>query len=551
MNTASIVIITLNRYEHLKKLLQSICYLDYDNFEVVVVNGPSTDGTADLLTHWSDKIKSGVCPEANVSMSRNIGIAMASGEFVAFIDDDAIPEPEWLNQAMEAFERESIAGVGGPVYDHTGYSFQSIYVSTDRLGWAHLSESEPCPYNCYPGSYNFPHLAGGNAVFRRKALLEIGGFDEEFEYHLDETDVCLRLVDAGYELLQLSNSFVHHKYAPSYMREHSIPKYRYPTLKSKAYYANRHGGPYWDQEEIDGDYNFYADVHRQDIMQGIRNKLLGEDDLVNFERHKETAMIQGKRAANCRQKLMDPVGLDKYASSFRPFRPIRCEGAPLRIVFLGDVWVLNGDHEGEWTIQNLAIDLAGLGHKIHIIVPGHDYNTVDFDAGVWIHRIIVAESEGSTCENKYGISDPIWKLSVAIVHEVDRIADHHGVDLVHASVSNMAVLAMSRHAAYKTAIHISSGDLTEIEGDLAANEVRGKLADEQESGNAVKRIINNSAVITMDSLEAIRQIEELSGIDETTCSYIGPEVNTSEVIELFREVVGQEQVVNNATQNSE
>ena len=92
----SIVVNTLNREKLLKNTLDSFQYLDYPNFEVIVVNGPSTDSTEELLQSRSDKIKAARCPEANLSMSRNIGIAVASGEFVAFIDDDAIPEPEWL-----------------------------------------------------------------------------------------------------------------------------------------------------------------------------------------------------------------------------------------------------------------------------------------------------------------------------------------------------------------------------------------------------------------------------------------------------------------------
>ena len=121
-NLASIVINTLNRADLLKNTLQSLQYLDYENFEVVVVNGPSKNGINDLLNLWRGKIKIAECKEANLAKSRNIGIAMSCGEFVAFIDDDAIPEPEWLSQALEAFDSIEIAGVGGKVFDRTGYS---------------------------------------------------------------------------------------------------------------------------------------------------------------------------------------------------------------------------------------------------------------------------------------------------------------------------------------------------------------------------------------------------------------------------------------------
>ena len=113
MKSAAIVINTLNRANLLPNTLKSFLHLDFDNFEVIVVNGPSTDGTVEILEQWKDKIKIGHCPEPNLSMSRNIGIAMASGDVVLFIDDDAIPEPEWLNQIMNGFDSPEVAATGG------------------------------------------------------------------------------------------------------------------------------------------------------------------------------------------------------------------------------------------------------------------------------------------------------------------------------------------------------------------------------------------------------------------------------------------------------
>ena len=56
---------------------------------------------------------------------------------------------------------------------------------------------------------------GNNSAFRRSALLKIGGFDEHFRYYLDEADVCLRLVRAGYDVVYLQNSPVRHYPATS------------------------------------------------------------------------------------------------------------------------------------------------------------------------------------------------------------------------------------------------------------------------------------------------------------------------------------------------
>lgn len=187
MKSASIIINTLNRADLLLNTLTSFLQLDFETFEVIVVNGPSTDHTMEILEQWKDKIKIGHCPEPNLAMSRNIGIAMSAGDVVIFIDDDAIPEPEWLNQLMAGFDSLEVAATGGKVFDHTGYSYQYQYANANRLGNGKWQLTEPSPNYCFPGSFEFPYLQGTNTAFRRTAIIEIGGFDEAFAYYLDET----------------------------------------------------------------------------------------------------------------------------------------------------------------------------------------------------------------------------------------------------------------------------------------------------------------------------------------------------------------------------
>src|ERR1700747_2716103 len=92
----SIVINTDSRAAALADTLRSLRHLDYPRFEVCVVHGPTPDGTEELLQAWNGRIKIAACPLRSPTISRNIGIALAAGDIVAFLDDDAIPEPEWL-----------------------------------------------------------------------------------------------------------------------------------------------------------------------------------------------------------------------------------------------------------------------------------------------------------------------------------------------------------------------------------------------------------------------------------------------------------------------
>jgi hypothetical protein len=97
----SVVINTYNRCKDLEQLLESLYYLEYKNFEVIVVNGPSTDNTNVVLEKYKNDIKIETTDKINLSVSRNIGIAMSAGDYVAFIDDDAIPDRLWLNKLLQ------------------------------------------------------------------------------------------------------------------------------------------------------------------------------------------------------------------------------------------------------------------------------------------------------------------------------------------------------------------------------------------------------------------------------------------------------------------
>ena len=134
--TFSVVINTNGRLEYLKRTLSGLKYLTYPHFEVCVVAGPTADGTVEYLQSLQGQIKIEHCTEFNLSISRNIGIAMSDGDVVAFIDDDSVPEPEWLADLAKSYTDDSVGAVGGFVYDHTGIEFQARYVTTNRRAYA-------------------------------------------------------------------------------------------------------------------------------------------------------------------------------------------------------------------------------------------------------------------------------------------------------------------------------------------------------------------------------------------------------------------------------
>src|ERR1700728_879777 len=137
--TVSIIINTDGRAESLKSTLDSLRYLDYSSFEICTVYGPTPDGTKQLLEECGSEIKIAFCPIRNVSASRNIGIGLAAGEIIAFLDDDSIPVPEWLSSIVAAFADPEVAASGGFLLETSGIGYQWRFGTVDRLGTPGMS----------------------------------------------------------------------------------------------------------------------------------------------------------------------------------------------------------------------------------------------------------------------------------------------------------------------------------------------------------------------------------------------------------------------------
>ena len=240
----SIIINTLNRAVHLKALLKDLEKQTYPYYEIVAVNGPSTDNTRDVLKKYEGKIKIINCPDANLSMSRNIGIENAGGDYVAFIDDDALPSDEkWLENFVLFLVYNSdrnIGAVGGPVKHKDTQHYEFKNGATSDYGMQIFREEE-LKTHVLDGRRWVQGVPGGNNIASKKALYDIGGFDERFIYYLDETDMCIRLARRGYFIANSPVSYIRHFKAPSNMRKSAF-EIRWDIIaRSDTFYCLKNG----------------------------------------------------------------------------------------------------------------------------------------------------------------------------------------------------------------------------------------------------------------------------------------------------------------------
>lgn len=183
----SIIILSRHRPRALALCLAALERQDHPDFELVLVaDAAALDQRPDL------NIKRIAFDQPNVSAGRNLGIAQASGQVIAFIDDDALAPPNWARRICAGFADPRVVAATGFTRGPDGLSWQArgerIAPSGESFAIPVVQAVSLAPRDGCPVS-----TLGTNCAFRRDALLAIGGFDPAFRYFLDESDVNLRM----------------------------------------------------------------------------------------------------------------------------------------------------------------------------------------------------------------------------------------------------------------------------------------------------------------------------------------------------------------------
>jgi GT2 family glycosyltransferase len=181
----SVVIVTYNKRDALKKALDSILKQRTQPSEFVIVDNYSTDGTVELLLEYKKKIQNFRIYQTkeNIGYCKgvNIGVNLAQNSMILIMDHDAVLLKEnWVDIALKNF-REDIA-----------------------IAWGNPGVLDGMDY----GDFFL-----GSAFFTRKDIFEgVGGFDEKFFIDENEVDLVVRLNKNGYRILPLRTARIHHPY---------------------------------------------------------------------------------------------------------------------------------------------------------------------------------------------------------------------------------------------------------------------------------------------------------------------------------------------------
>jgi len=220
MLSFSVIIVSWNALNHLQTFLPSVAGTDYPEFEILLADNASTDGSAEWVREHYPAVRI-------VSLDKNYGYCggnnraaqHANGDVLVFLNNDVKVEPDWLNHLADCLDsnpqvaayqpkmlsyrepdRFEYAGAAGGYLDKYGYPF-----CRGRI-FDTLEEDR----GQYDREADLMWASGAALAIWKEPFKMIGGFDEDFEFHMEEIDLCWQLWNRGYRVSFCPESVVYH-----------------------------------------------------------------------------------------------------------------------------------------------------------------------------------------------------------------------------------------------------------------------------------------------------------------------------------------------------
>ena len=202
----SVVIPVYNRKAFIRKCLESVLNQEFvGDYEVIVVDDGSTDGTVDILKEYSSRIKLHLnTVNQGVSSARNQGVRLSRGEFVAMTDSDCVATPNWLSELVKPFEQsKDIVIAGGRVEDIVENNYWQLVNKGFNTFIAKSS--------CYSD-----RVVGCNMAIRREYVLS-HPYDERLKFAAgDDTGLCWSSREKGFKVFYTDSALVAHHHRSTF-----------------------------------------------------------------------------------------------------------------------------------------------------------------------------------------------------------------------------------------------------------------------------------------------------------------------------------------------
>jgi len=267
MPIISAVICTYKRADYLRQALRSLCdqTMPHENYEVLVIDNAGeadTERVVDEFRNTAVQLRYVIENRVGLSHARNKGLAEAHGKYIAYLDDDARAESDWLKALVETFEKTNAAAIGGRVWlDWEGE--RPSWVPDNQLSLFtfvdHGDESRALQNNEY--------LVGANLAFDRNVLISIGGFAT----NLGRQGAVLLSGEEAKALRQLRERGLTVYYEPAALAWHSVhPSRKRPMWLLRRMFWDGASQPLLDQLHDTGSRRMLVRAAISDVRQCLR-----------------------------------------------------------------------------------------------------------------------------------------------------------------------------------------------------------------------------------------------------------------------------------------
>ena len=193
---------------------------EYQNFEIIIADNASDDGTVEWVEATYPEIKIATFDDNyGYTGGNNRAVPFATREILIFLNNDVQVDPHWLTGLEQSFALNANIAAAQPKirsYNEPGY-FEYAGAAggyIDTLGYPFCRGRIIDSVEQDEGQYDIPAeitwASGAALAIRKDVFEELGGFDEDFQFHMEEIDLCWRTLNAGHKIMYTPKSVVYH-----------------------------------------------------------------------------------------------------------------------------------------------------------------------------------------------------------------------------------------------------------------------------------------------------------------------------------------------------
>jgi GT2 family glycosyltransferase len=210
----SVVVVNYNGKKYLERCFSSLAELDYkkERLEIIMVDNCSTDGSDIFVKGRFPHVKILHNDVNNYCKANNMGIRSSTGEFTAFLNNDAYVDKNWLKELLNIMKTDKRIGCAGSKIlfpngkiQSTGHKELPNFYWEDR-GLRKIDKGQ------YDVSEEMNSLSLSSVLFRRSCLEDAGYLDEDFVMFLEDVDLCLRCRRKGWRIFYSPKSIAYHEF---------------------------------------------------------------------------------------------------------------------------------------------------------------------------------------------------------------------------------------------------------------------------------------------------------------------------------------------------